>query len=170
MVLNDTGGSVNILCKSSMERMKLLVQDLEPCNHTIYGFTKEGLTPAGSIRLLVTTGTTPGNRTILATFIVVNFPSAYNVVIGRPILVDLQVVMSIWYLAMKFPTDSGIRYVFKNQREVRECYNSSITKAKKGGENTNMIFSSSPSVDEGKLQVFNYANELHAQSGDQVTK
>ena len=107
-VLVDTGSSVNILYKSSLERMKFSIKDLEPCNQTIYGFSGEGLAPTGSIRLPITAGTAPTNRTLLTTFIVVDCPSVYNAVIGRPILVDLRVVTSIWHLAMKFPTDAGI--------------------------------------------------------------
>ena len=45
-VLVDTGSSVNILYKSSMERMGLSSKDLEPCNQTIYGFSREGMTPS----------------------------------------------------------------------------------------------------------------------------
>ena len=73
-VLVDTGSSVNILYKSSLERMKLSVKDLEPCNQTIYGFFGEGLAPAGSIKLPVTTGTPPATRTLLTTFVVVDCP------------------------------------------------------------------------------------------------
>ena len=75
-VLVDTGSSVNILYKSSLERMKLSIKDLEPCNQTIYGFFGEGLAPIGSIRLPVTVGTALANRTLLTTFIVVDCPSA----------------------------------------------------------------------------------------------
>ena len=157
-VLVDTGSLVNILYKSSLERMKLSVNDLEPCNQTIYGFSGEGLTPTGSIRLPVTAGTAPTIRTLLTTFIVVDCPSAYNVVIGTPILVDLRAVTSIWHLAMKFPTDAGVGRVLGNQREARECYNASITKAKKG---------MSRSAPPENLQM---AIDVQAQSGDEVTK
>ena len=113
-VLVDRGSSVNILYKSSLERMKLSVKDLEQCNQTIYGFSSDGLAPTGSIRLPVTAGTGPANRTLLTTFIVVDCPSAYNAVIGRPILVDLRVVTSMWHLAMKFLTDAGVGRVLGN--------------------------------------------------------
>ena len=154
----DIGSSVNILYKSSLEMMKLLVQDLEPCNQTIYGFSREGLAPVGLIRLPVTAGTAPANRTLLNTFIVVDCPSAYNAVIGRPILVDLRVVISMWQLAMKFPTDAGVGCVLGNQREARECYNASITKAKSG---------TSKSATPDRLQM---TEDRQAQSGGNVTK
>ena len=157
-VLVDTGSSVNILYKSSLERMKLSVKDLEPCNQTIYDFSGEGLAPAGSIRLPVTAGTAPATRTLLATFIVVDCPSAYNAVIGRPILVDLRAVTSVWHLAMKFLTDAGVGRVLGNQREARECYNASVTKAKRG---------TSKSTPTDRLQM---TIDTQAQSGDEVTK
>ena len=43
-VLVDTGSSVNILYKSSLERMGLSSKDLEPCNQTIFGFSEECMT------------------------------------------------------------------------------------------------------------------------------
>ena len=101
--------------------MKLSVKDLEPCNQTIYGFSGEGLAQVGSIRLPVTAGTAPANRTLLTTFIVFDCPSTYNAGIGTPILVDLRAVTSVWHLAMKFPTDAGVGCVLGNQREAREC-------------------------------------------------
>ena len=88
-VLVDTGSSVNILYKSSLERMGLSSKDLEPCNQTIFGFSGEGMTPSRMIKLPITAGTLPLSRTVLANFIVVDCPSAYNVVMGRPILVEL---------------------------------------------------------------------------------
>ena len=75
--------------------MYLSVKDLVPCNQTIYGFSGEGLVSTGIIRLPITVGTAQACQALLATFIVVDCPSAYNVVIGRPILVDLRAVTSI---------------------------------------------------------------------------
>ena len=72
-------------------------------------------------------------------FLIVDCPSAYNVVIGRPLLTNLHAVVSIWHLSMKFPTSAGIGCVQGDQREARECYNASIAKAKKGVKENNMI-------------------------------
>ena len=107
-VLVDTGSSVNILYKSSLERMGLSSKDLEPCSQTIYGFSGEGMTPSGMIKLPLTAGTSPLSRTVLASFIVIDCPSAYNVVMGRPILVELRVVVSIHHPMIKLPTAEGV--------------------------------------------------------------
>lgn len=108
-VLINTGSSVNILYKSFLERMGLSSKDLEPCNQTIYAFSGEGMTPTAMIKLLVTVGTMPLSKTVLASFIAVDCPSAYNVVMGRPIPVELRAVVSIHHLNMKFHTAEGIR-------------------------------------------------------------
>lgn len=88
-VLVDTGSSVNILYKSSLERMDLSSKDLEPCNQTIYNFLGEDMTPSGMIKLPITAGTLPLSKTVLESFIVVDCPSAYNAIMGRPIMVEL---------------------------------------------------------------------------------
>ena len=73
-------------------------------------------------------------------------------------LVDLWAVISMWHLAMKFPTDAGVGRVLGNQREARECYNALIIKAKKG---------TPKSTTSDRLQM---AIDTQAQSGDEVTK
>lgn len=130
-VLMDTGSSVNILYMSLLERMRLSSKDLEPCNQTIYEFSGEGMTPNGMIKLPITPGITPLSKTMLAKFIAVDCPSAYNVVMDRPILVELRAVVSIHHLTMKFPTTKGIGSLHEDQRTEQECYNSSISKAKR---------------------------------------
>ncbi|XP_062112734.1 uncharacterized protein LOC133823896 [Humulus lupulus] len=72
-------------------------------------------------------------------FLIVDCPSAYNVVIGRPLLTALHASVSIWHLSMKFPTSAGLGCVRGDQREARECYNASIVKARKGAKENNMI-------------------------------
>ena len=52
------------------------------------------------IKIPVTVGTLLLSKTVLASFILVDCPSAYNVVMGRPILVELRAVVSIHHLTM----------------------------------------------------------------------
>ena len=122
-VLVETGSSVNILYKSSLERMGLSSKDLEHCNQTIHEFSGEGMTPSGMIRLPITARTFPLSRTVLVNFIVVDFPSVYNVVMGRPILVELRAVVSIHHLMIKFPTTKEVGTLQGDQRTTHEYYN-----------------------------------------------
>ena len=77
----------------------------------------------------------PNHSTVITEFQVVDCSSAYNLVIGRPLLMALQAAVSIWHLTMKFPTSGGIGCTRGDQREARECYNASISKAHRGAEN-----------------------------------
>ena len=66
------------------------------------------MTSACMIKLPITTGGALLCKTLLATFIVVDCPSAYDVVMGRTNLVDLEALFFIHHLAMKFPTAKGV--------------------------------------------------------------
>ena len=55
-------------------------------------------------------------------FLVVDCPTSYNVIIGRPTLNKWKVATSTYCLKVKFPTDEGIREVKGDQVLVRECY------------------------------------------------
>ncbi|PON33959.1 hypothetical protein PanWU01x14_348440 [Parasponia andersonii] len=64
-------------------------------------------------------------------FLVVDCPSAFNVVLGRPTLRELRAVTSIYHLTMKFPTQYGVGEVRGNQYDARICYNNSLKLAAK---------------------------------------
>ena len=48
---------------------------------------------------------------MMTKFLVMDCQSAFNGVIGRPLLKVLKVVTSIYHLTMKFPTIEGTRQV-----------------------------------------------------------
>ena len=52
----------------------------------------------------------------------VDCPSSYNVIIGRPTLNRLKAAMSTYCLKVKFPTDNGVGEVRGDQILARECY------------------------------------------------
>ena len=52
----------------------------------------------------------------------VDCPSSYNVIIGRPTLNRWKVTTSTYCLKVKFPTDNGVGKVKGDQILARECY------------------------------------------------
>ena len=64
-------------------------------------------------------------------FLVVKFPSAFNRMLGRPLLQGAKAVTSIHCLIMNFPTTSRIGQVLGRQWDSRECYNKSLELAEK---------------------------------------
>ena len=51
---------------------------------------------------------------------------------GRLLFCLQRAAVSLWHLTMKFPTSGGIGCTRGDQREARECYNASISKARRG--------------------------------------
>ena len=107
-VFVDDGSLVNILYYECYKKMGLLDKDMIPKDTHVYIFTRDSLIIKGTIKLHVTLGEDLASATQMADFVIIDHPSCYNVVIGRPILRDMRVVTSIYYLSMKFPTHVGV--------------------------------------------------------------
>ena len=72
--------------------------------------------------MTVTAGSYPLQVTNQHNFLVVDSPSSYNVIIGRPTLNCWKVATSTYYLKVKFPTEQGVGEIKGDQVLVRECY------------------------------------------------
>ena len=59
-------------------------------------------------------------------FLIVEAPSAYNMLLGRPSLNAIRVIPSAYHMVVKFPIENGIGMVRGDQRIARECYLASI--------------------------------------------
>lgn len=87
--------------KLRWERLKLVASPL-------VGFARQIFQSVGLITLSMVVGNAPKEVTIMVDFLLVNFPSAYNAIIGRQILNKLKAIPSIYHLKMKFSTDNRI--------------------------------------------------------------
>ena len=56
------------------------------------------------------------------TFLVVDYSSAYNAILGRPTLNSWKAVTSTYHLMIKFPTDYGLGELRGDQVAACECY------------------------------------------------
>uniref|UniRef100_A0A803NJF5 Uncharacterized protein n=1 Tax=Cannabis sativa TaxID=3483 RepID=A0A803NJF5_CANSA len=96
-------------------------------HHTL----SQSIVPMGYIRLpLITIGVTPTTRTLMVQFVIINVPSTFNTMVGRPALYNLKAVTSIYYLYLKFPT-RHIGCLKGDQQFSRHYYNLVLSKAKK---------------------------------------
>ena len=60
-------------------------------------------------------------------FLVIDHPSMYNVILGRPILNKIGDVISMTYLTIKFFSDKGEIAIMKaDQAMAHHCYNASL--------------------------------------------
>uniref|UniRef100_A0A2N9HST9 RNA-directed DNA polymerase n=1 Tax=Fagus sylvatica TaxID=28930 RepID=A0A2N9HST9_FAGSY len=143
-VMVDNGSSADILYLPAYQQMRLDKDKLRPMDAPLVGFTGDKVCPVGIVTLPITVGTHPKTVSKTVDFLVVNCPSAYNAIIGRPTLNRLRAVTSTYHLLLKFPTEHGIGEVRGDQVAARECYLASLGS---GGQNQTMT------IEEQKILV-----------------
>ncbi|KAL0411091.1 UNVERIFIED_CONTAM: hypothetical protein Slati_3698800 [Sesamum latifolium] len=108
----------------------------EKVNTSLYGFAGEVVHPRGMISLPLMMGRGTARKTSLLKFLVVDVPSAYNVIF-RPTLNTLQAVISTYHMKIKFPTLGGIGEVQGDPLQFRRCYVDAVRRGeKRDGDDT----------------------------------
>ncbi|GAV79090.1 LOW QUALITY PROTEIN: hypothetical protein CFOL_v3_22555, partial [Cephalotus follicularis] len=82
-ILIDSGSSADILYKHAFDQLRIPEDQLKPVKTPLVGFAGETIS-SGSINLSVVAGTTPRQTQVEMTFLVVDTPSPYNAIVGRP--------------------------------------------------------------------------------------
>ena len=125
-VLIDNGSSVDIIFAPAFDKMGIGREKMEPVNTHLRGFSREKVLPLGSIQLVLTLGEPPCQATTTARFLIIDAPSAYNMLLGRPSLNAIKAIPSAYHMIIKFPTIHGVEMVRGDQRVARECYIASM--------------------------------------------
>ncbi|KAL0373904.1 UNVERIFIED_CONTAM: hypothetical protein Sradi_3306100 [Sesamum radiatum] len=88
-------------------------------------------------------------------FLVVNAPSAYNIILGRPSLNIFRAIASTYHMKLKFPTPDGVGEATGDERMARECYANTLKRSReKLGKN--------PMNEKGKRKL----TEANYKAGD----
>jgi hypothetical protein len=83
--------------------------------------------PKGYVDLKVLFGKKPGTKAVMTRFSVVNCPSAYKAILGRPTLNHLGAIVSTIHLAMKFHGEDGSVITVRGKgSDARRCYQESL--------------------------------------------
>ena len=107
--------------------MRISKDQLRPIETPLVGFAGTSVFPLRVISLQITAGTYPRQATKMVEFLVVDCPSAYNVIIGRPTLNLLRVVTSTYHLLVCFPIENKVGEMKGDQATTRECYLTSVS-------------------------------------------
>ncbi|KAK3037299.1 hypothetical protein RJ639_032061 [Escallonia herrerae] len=119
-VLVDNGSSAEIIFYDAFKKMNIPTDRLRKMDSPLYGFSNHSVAVEGIIALPVVIRTPPTQANLMLDFVVVKVPSAYNAILRRPALNQLQAVVSTYHLKMKFPTENGIEEVKGDQTTAHE--------------------------------------------------
>ncbi|XP_073152143.1 uncharacterized protein [Henckelia pumila] len=78
--------------------------------------------PVGLVNLPLTLGKSNARKTKIVSFIVLDTPSAYNAILGRPAMTTFMAVASALHKKMKFPVGNEVDEVQGDQVIARKCY------------------------------------------------
>ena len=114
-ILVDNDSSADIIYLPAFQQLKLNPKRLHPFDSPLVSFSGDMVYPKGIVMLTITVGTYPRQLTCQLDFLVVDCPSSYNVIIGRPTLNKWKAATSIYCLKVKFPMDNGVGVVKGDQ-------------------------------------------------------
>ena len=78
------------------------------------------------MQLVLTLGDPPSQATTTIKFLIVEAPSAYKMLLGRPSLNAIRAIPSAYHMVVKFPTKNGVGMVRGDQRIQKEHYLASM--------------------------------------------
>jgi len=106
-VLVDQESSTDVIFWSTFNKLQLSPDQLRPYTGCLFGFTGDQVEVRGHIELRTTftDDTTPHTENIR--YLVVNAPSAYNILLGRPALNRIGAIASTRHMKMKLPSLEG---------------------------------------------------------------
>ncbi|XP_075669793.1 uncharacterized protein LOC142639516 [Castanea sativa] len=125
-VLIDNKSSIDIIYLPTFQQMKLDKKRIRPFTLPLVSFTGDRIVPKGIVTLTVIAGTYLASVTKEIDFLIVDCPSLYNIILGRPALNRLRAVTSTYYLKAKFPTANGVGEIRGDQVLARECYQAAL--------------------------------------------
>ena len=117
----DNGSFTDIIYLPTFQQLKLDLGRLRPFDSPFVSFNGDRVYPKGIMTLTVTVGIYSRQLTHQLDFLVVDYPSSYNVIIGRLTLNRWKSATSTYFLKVKFPTENGVSEVKGDQVLAREC-------------------------------------------------
>ncbi|CAL8993970.1 unnamed protein product, partial [Prunus brigantina] len=121
-VLIDTGSSVNVIFADAFTGLGVADSMVNRQITHLLSFSGDLVQPVGSVSLPIAFGVAPRKTMTYDQFLIVDCPTAYNMIIGRTALTRVKAHLSPHMLLMKFPTCNGTGAVRGDQLSARTCY------------------------------------------------
>ncbi|XP_048604645.1 uncharacterized protein LOC125582147 [Brassica napus] len=116
-VLIDTGSSVDLIFRDTLDKMGVDLRDMKPSSRTLTGFNGASEQMIGTIRLPVYAG----GITRTVKFSVIRAKAPYNAILGTPWLHSMKAVPSTYHQCIKFPGKDGKTQTIRgDQQAARE--------------------------------------------------
>ncbi|XP_073025126.1 uncharacterized protein [Primulina eburnea] len=125
-VFVDNGSSVNVIFKEALVQMDLHEYQLEAVETALFGFAGHAVYPEGEIALPLTLGTGDLMNIVMIVFTVMDAPSSYNIILGRPAMNEMRAVASPYHQKIKFPVRGQVGEVKGDQPSSRRCYGETV--------------------------------------------
>ncbi|XP_068503869.1 uncharacterized protein [Phaseolus vulgaris] len=106
-VLMDQGSSADVMFWPTFTKLQIPLDQLRPYGGCLYGFAGDQVEVRGYIELRTTFTDEAASRTEKIKYLVVNAPSAYNILLGRPTLNRIGAVPSTRHMKVKLPSMEG---------------------------------------------------------------
>jgi len=122
-VLVDQGSSTDVMFWTTFNKLHFSPDMLRPYTGCLYGFAGDEVEVRVHLELMNTFTDGTVSRTENMRYLVVNAPSAYNMLLGRPTLNRMEAVSSTRHMKMKLPDLAGKVITIKSdQKEAKRCY------------------------------------------------
>ncbi|XP_058722915.1 uncharacterized protein LOC131594725 [Vicia villosa] len=126
-ILVDQGSSVDIMYSQLFKTLQLNNSHLTPnVGSDLQGFNGTITKPWGFVELIVSIGSVETTRAVKVQFLVINCPSIYQCILGRPTLAELIAVPSTVHLKLKYYTTKGqVATLHGDIEAARRCFEAS---------------------------------------------
>ncbi|KAJ8435892.1 hypothetical protein Cgig2_010925 [Carnegiea gigantea] len=112
-ILIDTRSSMDTITWDSLKKLTYLGRDIVPLE----------VNPIGIIRLPLLFRDKWKSKNLEVDFLVVDVPTAYNIILERPTLLTVKAVIAPYLLQLQFEVDDGsMGTMHGDQHTARECY------------------------------------------------
>jgi hypothetical protein len=105
----DTGSGINLIYTKTLRAMHISLEFLKPIDCSFYGIVPGSANyPLGQIALNICFGNCQNYRREKLDFEVMDWPSQYHAILGRPAFLRFMAVPHYTYLVLKMPGPNGI--------------------------------------------------------------